>query len=72
MSTRNPWEPELHRFVVEELLDLFPVVRSPNSHAPPATRGGNVPSDFGKEAERKAEELGNERTTTRRCTNYTT
>ena len=36
MSTRNPWEPEPHRFVVEELLDLFPVVRSPNNHAPPA------------------------------------
>ena len=71
MSTRNPWEPELHRFVVEELLDLFPVVRSTNNHASPARPGRSIPSDFGKEAERKAEELGNERTTTRRCTSYT-
>ena len=71
MSTRNPWEPELHRFVVEELLDLFPVVRSPNSHAPPATPGRSVSSDFGEKAERKAEELANERTTTK-CASYTT
>jgi hypothetical protein len=73
MSTRNPWEPEPHRFVVEELLDLFPVVRSPNNHAPPAGPGRSAPSDFGKEAERKAEELANERTTTTtKCTSYTT
>ena len=32
--SRNPWESKPHRFVVEELLDHYPVVSSPNSHAP--------------------------------------
>ena len=63
--SNNPWGSKPRRFVVEELLDLFPVVRSPNNHPPAA-------SDFGEEAERKAEELANERTTTTtKCTSYT-
>jgi hypothetical protein len=63
--SNNPWGSKPRRFVVEELLDLFPVVRSPNNHAPPAA------SDFGEEAERKAEELANERTrTTTKCTSF--
>ena len=31
---RNPWASKPHRFAVEELLDLYPVVRRPNSEAP--------------------------------------
>jgi len=31
---RNPWASKPHRFAVEELLDLYPVVRRPNSQAP--------------------------------------
>lgn len=34
--SRNPWRSEPHRFAVEELLDLYPVVRSPNSQVPVA------------------------------------
>ena len=57
--SRNPWASKPYRFVVEELLDHYPVVSSPNSHAPaPAEAGGSVPSDLDREeAERKAEEL---------------
>jgi hypothetical protein len=29
--SRNPWASKPHRFAVEELLDLYPVVRRPNS-----------------------------------------
>ena len=57
--SRNPWGSEPHRFAVEELLDFYyPVVRSPNSHAPaPAKAGRSVPSNFREEAEGKAKEL---------------
>ena len=34
--SRNPLGSEPHRFAVEELLDLYPVVRSPHSQAPVA------------------------------------
>jgi hypothetical protein len=55
--SRNPWASKPHRFAVEELLE-HPVVSSPNSPAP--APAGSVPSELGqKEAERKAEELGN-------------
>ena len=56
--SRNPWASKLHRFAVEELLDVYcPVVRSPNSHAPaPVKAGSSVPAEPGREeAERKAE-----------------
>jgi hypothetical protein len=56
---RNPWVSKPHRFVVEELLDHYPVVNSPNSHTPgPAKARRSVPSDLGRdEAERKSKEL---------------
>ena len=66
---RNPWGSEPHRFAAEDLFDLYPVVRRPNSDAPaPAKAGASVPSELGQEeAERKAEELAYDvRRTTRK------
>ena len=63
----KPWGSKPHRFAVEELLDGYPVVRSPNSHAPaPAKAGRSVPADFGEEEERQAAELASDLRRTRK------
>ena len=49
MSRKNPWASKPHRFAVEELLDLYPVVRSPNSHAPAPAKVGRRIKEPNKE-----------------------
>jgi len=58
--SRNPSGSKPHRFVVEELLDLYcPVVRSPNNQAPVAGK-----------TRRKAKDTHKEETTTTKPRKY--